>query len=94
MYDTQTDVANLTDVDRENVAEIMDYDGETFPSVESVVEFAETLANAQGDTVADELAEGAAEVELAEMIELADDFDDSDDSDDSDEDDPYTYDVL
>ena len=91
MYDTKTDVANLTDVDRENVAEIMDYDGETFPSVESVVEFAETLATAEGDTVADELAEGAAQVELAEMIDLADDFDDDDDSD---EDDPYVYDVL
>lgn len=88
MYDTQTDVANLTDVDCENVAEIMDYDGDTFPSVESVVEFAETLATAQGDTVADELAEGAAEVELVEMIELADD-DDDDDANDN-----YGYDVL
>ena len=91
MYDTRTDVENLTDVDRENVAEIMDYDGDTFPSVESVVEYAETLATAQGDTVADELAEGAAEVELVEMIELANDDDDDDDDDANDN---YGYDVL
>lgn len=81
MYDTQTDVANLTDEDRDNVAEIMDYDSDTFPNVETVVEFAENLAANEGVTVSDELAEGAAEVELAEMIELADDFDDDDETD-------------
>lgn len=92
MYDTQTDVANLTDEDQANVAEIMDYDGEQFPSVESVVEFAETLADREGATVSDELAEGAAEVELAVLLDSVDEFD----GDDSDEDDtdPYEYDVL
>jgi len=90
MYDTKTDVENLTDVDRENVAEIIDYDSDTYPNVEAVVAFAETLATAQGDTVADELAEGAAQVELAEMIDLADDFDDDYDSDE----DGYQDDVL
>jgi hypothetical protein len=89
MYDTTTDVANLTDVDRENVAEIIDYDPDTFPNVESVVAVAETQATAQGDTVSEELAEGAAEVELVELIDFIGDDDDDSDDDDGD---PYAFD--